>query len=113
MAILPLVCAAFRRVLTGPSATVWPSITYEGDLAAPNAALGAAPAPPPASLDRARCFLRWLRTHGGLSRTLQLDFWAGGQPPVASPELEALGESLEDTLGGEEGRAQGLCVCRF
>jgi hypothetical protein len=33
VAVLPLVCTAFRRLLSGPSACLWPDVTFEADIA--------------------------------------------------------------------------------
>ncbi|KAL4421239.1 hypothetical protein ABPG75_010530 [Micractinium tetrahymenae] len=85
--VLPLVCRAFRRLLAGPSACLWASITYEADLSLPG------------QPERASAFLAWLARHGALSKTVQLDLWSGAfNAPVAFQPGLPLGEQLEDAL---------------
>jgi hypothetical protein len=59
-ALLPLVCKSFRRLVSGPSASLWHDITFEADISqAPQRA-------------RSSAFLSWLRRHGQHSRSLQV-----------------------------------------
>ncbi|EFN50986.1 hypothetical protein CHLNCDRAFT_55443 [Chlorella variabilis] len=95
--VLPLVCAAVRRQLAGPSASLWHDLRFECDIAHAS------------QRTRATSFLAWLRRHGQHSRALQLDMWNGGQPPPAEQEgvHRALREVLEATL------AASLPSCEF
>ena len=96
--VLPLVCKAFRRVLSGPSARLWPAITFDADISHPH------------QLERASSFLAWLRLHGQHSHSLQLELWSGGEAPQLAAEVQLLGEQLQDSLAGG-GRAAGPCIC--
>lgn len=96
--MLPLVCSAFRRLLGGPSPTLYPSIEFVGDVSR------AGPA-----RDRAAAFLRWLEARGARTPSLQLDFWSDGHPPMPGNALVRLTGSLYETLAGQwlGGRRQG------
>jgi hypothetical protein len=58
--VLPLVCSTFRRLLSGPSACLWPDIVFDADTSQLH--------------ERARAldFLSWLRRHAQHSRTVEV-----------------------------------------
>ena len=85
---LPAVCRSFRRLLRGPSACLWPDISFSADISLPP------------QVQRTSNFLAWLRHHGRRCRQLQLDMWNGGLPPQALLAVRQLGLQLEDTLAG-------------
>ncbi|KAL4855758.1 Protein scribble [Chlorella vulgaris] len=95
--VLPLVCSTFRRLLSGPSACLWPDIVFDADTSQLH--------------ERARAldFLNWLRRHAQHSRTVELDLWNGGQPPppAEDPSFQLLGERLTEAL------ATTLQSCEF
>lgn len=88
VAVLPLVCRALHRLLAAPSAVLWPEVSFEGDIVTPP------------QIERARCFLAWLRVRGAGARSMELDFWTAGVPPQATPPLMALQEQMQETLAG-------------
>lgn len=58
--VLPLVCRAFRGLLAGPNAVVWPQLEFHADISTQG------------GVQRARAFLAWLAAHGSLLRTLHV-----------------------------------------
>jgi len=61
--VLPLVCRAFRGLLAGPNAVLWPDLEFHADISIPS------------GVQRARSFLAWLAAHGSLMRTLHVSCW--------------------------------------
>ncbi|KAI7835751.1 hypothetical protein COHA_010356 [Chlorella ohadii] len=84
--VLPLVCRAFRGLLAGPNAVLWPDLEFHADISIPS------------GVQRARSFLAWLAAHGSLMRTLHLDLWNNGHTPQPDEGVAQLGLQLDSSL---------------